>query len=208
MSMLIAGACCCGDDEPPPPTCLDCPKPALRLFYSYRGEAAMADAANGYMRIERTKTSTYAYTLAQGYNLVSFTDVGTLQLSGACGSLNLTVSPAQPLETIPFLCSASISPRLGSMPFSGSGLLTVAPNCCEPVVPSTPCSEIYTNVIMPGIGYLTNEESKLPSGSFLVWDGCDVYADDAAYQEVVRDSITNKVVLIYSESASWGAVKI
>jgi hypothetical protein len=50
-------------------------------------------------------------------------------------------------------------------------------------------------------------ESRLPVGS-VVWDGCDVYADDAAYQEVVRDPITNKVVMTYSESASWGAEKI
>lgn len=208
MSMLIAGACCCGDDEPPPPTCAECPKPNLRLFFSYRGECAEADARNGLMRV--TKDSNYIYhfvsTPYPRYVLTSFTETGTWFLSNSCGVTNLTRTPIGASGDFD-ACLAVEHPRLQTTPFYGSGLRTYTPDCCAPAVPNLPCSEILTNVFLSGIELLTGTTSKLPSGIFLIWDGCNVYADDAAYQEVVRDE-QNKVIRIYSESASWGAAVI
>jgi hypothetical protein len=207
--MLIAGACCCGSDEPPPPTCLDCPKPDLRLFFSYRGEAA--NIGYGFMQVTKDRNLIYRWVTTPyppRYVLTSFTETGTWFLSSSCGVTNLTASPTQTLGSELDACVAVEHPRLQTTPFYGSGLRTYTPDCCAPAVPNLPCSEILTNVYLPGIEYLTSAQSKLPAGIFLIWDGCNVYADDAAYQEVVRDPITNKVVMTYSESASWGAEKI
>lgn len=207
MSMLIAGACCCGDNEPPPPTCAECPKPNLRLFYSYRGESVDAIALNGVMRIEMDMTSNYHFDASLfSYVLDSFTQTGTHFFSGYCGTSNLTVCVPTSLGNNLNPCSITLSPKLMVGNFRGSGLSTRTPDCCEPVVPQQPCSSIVPCEFVTQIEYLTGRPSQLPA-QVLLWDGCNAYADDAAYQEVVRDE-QNKVVRIYSESASWGATVI
>jgi len=207
VSMLIAGACCCGSDEPPPPTCAECPKPNLRLFYSYRGESVDAIAGNGVMRIEMDMTSIYQFeSLFVGYRLVSFTQTGTHYFSGNCGTTNMTVSVPVSFGNVQNACVITLSPKLMVGNFIGSGLGTRTPDCCEPVVPQYPCSYIIPSGAVTQIEYLTGRPSQLPA-QVLIWDGCNAYADDASYQEVVRDE-QGKVIRIFSESASWGATVI
>ena len=203
MSMLIAGACCCGSDEPPPPTCVDCPKPNLRLLVSYRGEFSSADGVHATTVINRTAVFQYNSQFPLTYQLVSYVNTGTFQQVSPCGAINLSLSNLSALDS-PAQCFHVISPR---QLFIGNGLLTLSAACCAPAIPNTPCSQILVDYVPGSPAQMAGVESRLPVGS-VVWDGCDVYADDAAYQEVVRDPITNKVVMTYSESASWGAEKI
>lgn len=202
MSMLIAGACCC-DNVPPPPTCFNCPKPKLRLSVSYRGEFVSADGVHATTVIDRTAVFQYNPQFPLTYQVVSYVNTGTFQGASPCGVTNLSLSNLPALFS-PDQCFGVINPR---QLFIGNGLLTLSAACCAPAIPNTPCSQILVDYVPGSPAQNAGVESRLPVAD-VVWDGCNVYAGDAAYQEVVRDPITNKVVMTYSESASWGAEKI